>query len=149
MLQDYLSWKLLGKKSSFTHLFAIGTFIGVNPSRGNFEEALVRYLDVQFIFNPALAFLLSCLFQVINREENHYIFLITRCEFMLGLFNFTCLPLCYHVPKIPPKRFTLFHNYIHQMLVLAYCFSFPTYNIQFSPLWIRVKGKFAFNGFFG
>ena len=52
----------------------------------------------------------------------------------------------YHSLKVQaPKRFTLFHNHIHQMFILFFCFVCPTYDIQFSLFWICVIGKFAFN----
>ena len=43
------------------------------------------------IFNPALEFLLSCLFQFIIRKGNHYIFLITRiCSYLVCTTLLVC-----------------------------------------------------------
>ena len=39
------------------------------------------------------------------------------------------------------RKFTLFHNLIHQMLVFACYFTCSTYDIQISPFWICVIGK--------
>ena len=65
-------------KSSFTSCLAIETFISGNPSWGNFGLTMFRYLDVPFIFNPALDFLFSCLFHFIINWRNHHIILIQR-----------------------------------------------------------------------
>ena len=78
--------KALGKKSSFTVLFAIRTFISVNEFHENFGLTFFRYLDVHF-----LEFFLSCFFHVIIRRENPYIFFITKvCSYLVCSVLFVC-----------------------------------------------------------
>ena len=68
--------------------------MSVNPSCRYSGLALVRYLGVDFIFDPALEFILSCCFQVKIKRGNHYVFFITKGMIIIITcrFNFTCFP---------------------------------------------------------
>ena len=81
--------------SGFTDFVVIKIFISVNLSCIYPELALVRYLGVNSIFNPALEFsffffFFFCSFQVMIRERNHYVFLVTKGVFIITYF--TCFP---------------------------------------------------------
>ena len=93
--------KVSGHKSSLANLFVVYTFMSVNPSCIYSGLALVRYLGVDFIFDPALEFILSCCFQVTIKRGNHYVFFITKGMFIITCWlNFTCFPFSYSMLKI-------------------------------------------------